>query len=187
MKVQQPNGKIERIDSKDLKHLAQNNIIMPEKDKKMNEAAKALEKIKSYNNELLEIKDKEELDKINIPNHNFLFRPFKLSERVSDGGIILTIGKEKNLDRNSMKMKYEDLAFPYQTRGVVVKKPNSELKGYEFLEEGMVVNLPHNIFPRIPNYLYKIDKNNWEPEDNEKYLTMIIPVSMIETYENKTK
>ena len=182
MKTVQPNGENEKINSKDLKNMAARPELISTDE--LGSMAEALTEAQTYNKSLLAIYDKEELASFNLVGNTFLFRPFKLIEEVSETGLTISERKDKVFNDKTLKMTYKDLAFPYQTKGVIVKMSNDAAEMYkDKYTQGSVVSLSHGIWVSYPRMLFKMNKNNWEPEDNENYLTLIASVNSIETYE----
>lgn len=182
MKTVQPNGKNEKINSKDLKNMtAKPDLLDLENLEMMNTE---LSKAELYNKEILEISDKKELSQFKLTGNTFLFRPFKLIENTSETGLTITERKERAMNDKTMKIGYKDLAFPYQTKGVIVKisEEAAEMHKGKF-KEGTIVHLPHGLWTSYPRMLFKMNKNRWEPEDNEEYLTLIVSANSIEAYE----
>lgn len=182
MKVSQPNGDMENVDSKDLKNMTGKTEIVS-KEETMS-ANRKLTEAEQYNESILKIEDQRELDKFELMGNSMLFRPFKLVEEVSEAGLTLTEQKEEFMNKSSMKMGFKDLAFPYQMRGVVIKLSKDAEQIYEGqIKVGTIVNLPTLSMTSIPNMLFKMNKNNWLPEDNEKYLTLLTSGNRIDSYE----
>lgn len=182
MKTVQPNGANEKINSKDLKNMAAKPELISTDE--LDTMIDALTDAEMYNKEILEIKDSADLDSFNLVGNTILFRPFKLIEKTSETGLTVAERKDKVFNDKTMKMNYKDLVFPYQTRGVIVKISEEAAEIYkDKFKVGTVVGLPHGMWVSYPRMLFKMNKNNWAPEDNENYLTLIVSTSSIETYD----
>jgi hypothetical protein len=182
MKTVQPNGDNEKINSKDLKNMAAKPELMGANE--VESMTDSLTESQKYNKEILEIFDRKALDEFKLTGNTFLFRPFKLVEETSKTGLTISERKDKVLNDQSLKMTYKDLAFPYQTKGVIVKMADDAAEMYtDKYTEGTIVHLPHGLWVSYPRMLFKMNKNNWSPEDNEDYLTLVVSANSIEAYE----
>jgi hypothetical protein len=182
MRTVQPNGDNEKINSKDLKNMAAKPELMSVND--IESMEDSLTEAQKYNKKIIRILDQRELSEFNLVGNSILFRPFKLIEETSKTGLSITERKEKALNDQSLKMTYKDLAFPYQTKGVIVKISDeaAEMHKSKF-KVGSIVHLPHGLWVSYPRMLFKLNKNNWAPEDNEEYLTLIVSANTVEAYE----
>jgi hypothetical protein len=185
MKVHQPNGNMENVDSRDLsKMTGKTELLSSEQLESMKES---LTEAEIYNESLSVIEDEKELAKIELLGNAMLLRPFKLIEETTKSGLTLTEKKQEFLNKSSMKIGYEDLAFPYQTRGVIVKMSADAAEMYNGqIEVGTIVSIPLMSMPSMSNMMFKMNKNKWLPEDDEKYLTLLISGNRIESYEPRT-
>lgn len=182
MRVKQPDGSMESIDSKDINGMNSNSEMIT--DETINKTLDENISLEKYNSNLLKIEDKEYLDSFELTNNSILFRPFKLLAEKSSSGLTISEKKEKFLNKESVKMSYKDLEFPYQTKGVIVKMSEAaEEYSKGKYGVGSVVTFPFRTLAMYPTMLFKLNKNKWQMSDDEDMLTLITSVTSIETYE----
>jgi len=193
-------------DSKKVDYFIPETTISPEMQEeiRLNKLEKEKEAIKDINDfvegKLSETEGYNKDISINLPSSedlvnsfdllgNYaLIRPFKIEtvEKTESGLILLSKGTQKTVDDRTNKVKVEEMAFPYQMRGIVVKYGTDVTE--EFKTKFPIGSLIGFMPQPVERIVFYVDANEQcSFPDVEKYFTVKVPVAQFERKYNVNK